>query len=264
MSPLAPLVDIHCHVLPAIDDGSKSWDQSLAMAHMASRDGIRTIIATPHQLGVYSHIKGRRIREAVSQLQQFLDQHDVPLTVLPGADIRVEPDMVSALCDGSVLTLADRRRHVLLELPHEMYVPLDRCLEQLADAGMVGILSHPERNQGLLRRPELILDLIAQGCLMQVTAGSLFGSFGAPAQEMAERMIRKQCVHFLATDAHGHRARRPLLHRALVRVAEMVGHPTALEICCENPSRVAAGREVIARLPQRKSPLHWWPWRRVA
>jgi protein-tyrosine phosphatase len=113
---------------------------------------------------------------------------------------------------------------------------------------MTGILSHPERNMGLMREPELLEPLVERGCLMQVTAGSLMGTFGRSSQEMSEWMLAEELVHFLATDAHGSRARRPLLDRAFGRVAELIDEATAVAVCCENPAAVAEGR-VVTREP---------------
>ena len=153
-------VDIHCHLLPELDDGAGDWDESLAMARLAVSEGIRTVIATPHQLGSYGRNRGDAIRAQVARLRQLLDDHGVPLEVLPGADVRIEPDLVGKIRSGDVVTLADHRRYVLLELPHEVYLPLDRLLGELKVAGLVGILSHPERNQGILGQPRVLEGLL--------------------------------------------------------------------------------------------------------
>lgn len=260
-----PFVDIHCHLVPCIDDGAKSWDDSFAMAEMAVADGIETIVVTPHQLGTFSHNTGEEIRRRTTELQSQLDAHDIPLRVLPGADVRIDDGMMSGLRDGSVLTLGDHRRHVLLELPHEMYFPLEPVLDDLERAGMVGILSHPERNQGLLKQPQLIEALADYGCLMQVTAGSLMGTFGPGSQGMSEWMLEEGLVDFLATDAHSPKARRPLINRAFERVAELVGSETAVDICCRNPAAVAAGQDidVVDRRPQRSVLSGWFNWRKA-
>ena len=247
-----PCVDIHCHLVPGIDDGSKSWEQSLAMARMAVADGIRTVVVTPHQLGSYTHNYGQLIRLRTTELQQFLETHQVPLRILPGADVRIESGMVKMLRAGQVLTLGDHGKHVLLELPHELYFPLEDVLDELQRAGLVGILSHPERNQGLLKQPRLIEPLVRRGCLMQVTCGSLLGTFGPACQEMAEWVMEQGLVHFLATDAHGPTARRPLMRRAFQLAQELVGRDCALDLCCRNPAAVAAGQAVKVREYPRK------------
>lgn len=266
MPNMPPLVDIHCHLLPRIDDGAKSWDESLAMAEIAVSEGIVTSIVTPHQMGTFSHNRGDKIRSLTAELQQLLDNRGVALRVLPGADVRVEPGLVPALQSGEVLTLADKRRHVLLELPHELYMPLEDVLARLERAGMVGILSHPERNQGLISRPELVETLVQRGCLMQVTAGSLLGTFGPQSQTMAEWMIQRGLAQFLATDAHGPKSRRPHMQRAYERVAQLSDLEQADQICSRNPAAVVVGESVAIQLrqTQRRRLASWFRWKRAA
>jgi protein-tyrosine phosphatase len=254
--PLPPFVDIHCHMLPAVDDGAGDMPTALAMAQMAAADGVGTVIVTPHQLGAFAHNRADDVRRRTSELQRALDATGTPLTVLPGGDVRIEDDLAARLAAGDALTLADRGRHVLLELPHELYLPLDGVLESLRRRGIVGILSHPERNAGLLAQPQIIASLVDAGCLMQVTAGSLVGAFGPPSQQLTEWMLGQGLVHFLATDAHGVRSRRPLLRRAYQRAAELTDEATATDLCCHWPVRVAAGADVPAG--RRTVPRRGW------
>jgi protein-tyrosine phosphatase len=261
----ASFVDIHCHLLPGIDDGAKDWDESLAMARMAVEDGTTTIIVTPHQLGNYGHNAGDDIRRRANELQKSLQQAELPLVVLPGADVRIEPGMVEMIKQGEVLTLGDRKRHVLLELPHELYLPLGPILDELWQHKIAGILSHPERNEGILRNPEVIPPLVEAGCLMQITAGSLCGTFGPASRELSERFLLDGLVHFVASDGHGARSRRPLMRRAFERVAELTDEATALEICSHNPAAVAAGDRVSGgRRPIAKPKRRWFHSKSVA
>ncbi len=239
-----PFVDIHCHLIPGIDDGSQSWDETLAMARMAVNDGIGAIICTPHQLHNYSCNHGNMIRERTEELQKTLDDNGIDLIVLPGGDVRIENGMVNKLASGEVMTLGDQYRHVLLELPHEMYIPLEKLLDELADEGLVGILSHPERNQGILENPSVLPGLVDRGCLMQVTANSLTGTFGENLKRFTEDLICQGLVHFVSTDAHSPKARRPLLRRAFDRVAELAGWEIATDLCCRYPACIAAGEDI--------------------
>ncbi|WP_153559137.1 tyrosine-protein phosphatase [Roseimaritima sediminicola] len=249
-------VDIHCHLLPGIDDGSRSWEESLEMAQQMVADGTDTVIVTPHQLGNYSETLGQTIRHRTDQLQQWLSANGVPLRVLPGADVRIDAEMIERLKSGDCLTLGDYRHHVLLELPHELYQPLEPVLDQLHALGMVGILSHPERNQGILRQPQVIEPLVRAGCLMQVTADSYVGAFGEEPQHLAESIVGNGWCHFLATDAHGSRRRPPRMRRAFEKAQGHVGHALAVAMCCDNPRAVAEGRSV-AHLPPVRSQGHW-------
>ncbi len=241
---MSGFVDIHCHLLPGIDDGSKNLSESLAMARLSVEQGVDTITVTPHQLGNYAHNRGDDIRHRTVELQNSLDAEGIPLKVLPGGDVRIEDGMIEAIAAGEVLTLGDQGRHVLLELPHELYFPLEPVLDGLERRGMVGVLSHPERNAGLLARPDLIDTLVDYGCLMQVTAGSLLGGFGSKSQAMAQSMVKRGAVHFLSTDAHGPQSRRPCLGKAYQVAVELAGERAATLWCSEFPRAVAEGRDV--------------------
>lgn len=254
-----PFVDIHCHLLPGLDDGPSVLDEALDMAEMAVADGIGTIIATPHQLGNFAKNAGTTIRLAADKFQQLLDQRRVPLRVLPGADVRIEPDLVRKIRSGEVLTLGDRRRHVLLELPHDVYVPLDRLLSELKAAGVIGVLSHPERNRGLLNQPAVLRPLVERGCLLQVTAASLIGSFGSVVQTFSESLIAQGLVHFVSTDAHGTNVRPPMLRAAFQRVIELSGRETAVDLCCRHPAAVVAGGTVPAGC-RKPTKFAWTGW----
>jgi protein-tyrosine phosphatase len=264
MNQTSGFVDIHCHLLPGIDDGAKSWDDSLAMARMAVADGIDTIVVTPHQLGGFSQNHGEAIRERTEELARLLAKHEIPLAVLPGADVRIESGMIALVQQGEVLSLADHRRHILLELPHELYFPLDRLLSELNAAGMAGILSHPERNAGIMAKPAIVGPLVDAGCLMQITAGSLLGTFGPQSQSVAERLASDGLVHFVSTDAHGLKSRRPQLAAAHRRMAELVGSVLADQCCRDNPAAVAAGRPVAAgRRAVSTTRSGWFGWKKA-
>jgi protein-tyrosine phosphatase len=264
MNQTSGFVDIHCHLLPGIDDGAKSWEESLAMARMAVADGIGTIVVTPHQLGSFAHNHGEAIRERTEELAQMLAKHEIPLSVLPGADVRVESGMIALVRQGEVLSLADHRRHILLELPHELYFPLDRLLVELNAAGMVGILSHPERNAGIMAKPAIVGPLVDAGCLMQITAGSLLGTFGPQSQSVAERLATDGLVHFVSTDAHGLKSRRPQLAAAHRRMAELVGPVLADQCCRDNPAAVAAGQPIVAgRRAVNPTRSGWFGWKKA-
>lgn len=244
-SDVRPFVDIHCHIAAGIDDGPADWDESLRMAETALTNGIGTIIVTPHQLGRYSQNSAATIRKAVEHLQSLLDKHELPLRVLPGADVRVEPDLPAKIANGDVLTLADGRQYVLLELPHEVYLPLERVLAELERVGLTSILSHPERNQGIIHRPEVVHQLAEQGCLLQLTAGSLTGEFGSTVQKFAEMLLREGLVHFIATDAHRLKHRAPCMKEAFFRAVGLVGEETAVELCCRNPEAITSGKKLV-------------------
>lgn len=258
-------VDIHCHILPSVDDGPTSWDESLAMARIAVADGTRTMVATPHQLGGYECNRGDMIRSRVQQMQARLDQRGIPLEVLPGADVRIMPEMLAGLRSGNVLTIGDTGVYVLLELPHDVYFPVEPVLESLAREGMHGILSHPERNRGLLQDPQLAAHLVQRGCAMQVTAGSLVGAFGPTCQEMSEWIFEHGLAHLVASDGHGSRVRRPMMARAFERISRLVDKTTAVQTCCTNPLQIARGEPMDLQMakPACRGFASWFGWKRA-
>jgi protein-tyrosine phosphatase len=258
-------VDIHCHLLPELDDGAGSWDDTLSMAKLAVADGISTIVATVHQLGNFAANRGDEIRAQAERLQTLLGERGIPLKVYPGADVRIEPGMIGKIRSGEVLTLADRGRHVLLELPHEVYLPLDRLLVDLKRAALTGILSHPERNQGIIAQPGVVKSLVNAGCLIQVTAASLIGAFGSRVHKVAESLVKQGLVHFVGTDAHSPRSRPPLMGEAFDRVVELAGEALAMELFCRNPAAVASGRAVTPgpRKTAKLARVGWLPWSRA-
>lgn len=255
-------VDLHCHLLPGIDDGPHSWEESLEMARLAVADGISAVVATPHQLGNYGNNDSGKIRSTVRQFQEHLDRLGIRLRVVAGADVRIEPDTIGRIRAGEVMTLADRGRYVLLELPHELYFPLDRLLSDFRAAGLIAVLSHPERNVGLLGQGRIAEHLVDVGCLLQVTAASLVGVFGPQVKEFAEWLVVKGLAHFIATDAHGVKSRRPLIRRAYNRAVELAGEPAARELCSGNPACVLADR-IVSRGPRKqegRGPRGWFRW----
>ncbi|MGQ9574452.1 MAG: tyrosine-protein phosphatase [Thermoguttaceae bacterium] len=265
MSRSPAFVDIHCHLLAGLDDGPADWQEAVAMAQVAAADGTAIVVATPHQLGSYAANTPGLIRKQTARLQRLLDRRGIPLRVLPGADVRVEPDLAARVREGRVLTLADQGRHLLLELPHEVYFPLEGLVEELKAAGLVAILSHPERNAAILRRPAVLCPLVEAGCLIQLTAGSLTGSFGPDVQRLAESLLRQKLVHLVAADGHGARTRPPVMRAAFQRVVRLAGLPTAMALFCDNPARIVAGRQLgtTCRRGRKAQWPAWFAWRKA-
>lgn len=229
------------------------------MAEVAHADGIRSVVATPHQLGVYGGNRAAAIYQRTAELAERIARRGLGLEVLPGADVRVTADLVARIRRGEVLTLAGRGRHVLLELPHDVYLPLEGVVVELRQAGLVGILSHPERNVPIMRHPEVLGPLVAAGCLIQVTAGSLCGGFGARVQAFCQWLLRRGLVHFVATDAHSAHARAPRLRQAFQRIEALAGRRMAVACCAENPAQVVQGRDISVHSRRRRS--FWSRWR---
>ncbi len=234
----ARVIDLHCHILPGIDDGASDVSVSLAMARAFVADGVTHVACTPHILpGVY-HNSGPQIREAVRQLQLALDHEGIALQLVVGADNHVVPDFVAGLRAGHLVSLADTR-YVLVEPPHHVPPPrLEELFFSLLAAQYVPILTHPERLSWVGAHYGAIRRLARAGVWMQVTAGSLSGAFGRNARYWAERMLDEGHVRILATDAHDTRQRPPNLSEGRDLAAARVGAREAEHLVVTRPMGV--------------------------
>lgn len=238
-------VDLHCHLLPNIDDGAKDQDQALAMVRLALADGITDIVCTPHHLnGVYMN-DAQSIKGHCQVLQQAIDAAGLGLRLHPGAENHLVPELPKALAEGSALTLADQGRHVLVELP-VMSIPLgtDKVLKSILSQGLTPIIVHPERNDALRRSPEMLGRWVQWGCLGQVTAQSLTGQFGPQVQQAAKAMVAQGIIHCLASDAHRDRRRIPVLSEGHAQLKTWFGQAVADRLTDEVPQKLLAGRLV--------------------
>lgn len=243
-------VDIHCHCLPDIDDGPRTLGDALSLCRALVDDGITTAIATPHQLGRYDERGGRNsaraIRAAVASLQTVLAAEKIPLSIRPGADVRLDERIPKLLEDDEILTLADGRRYLLLEFPKDVFLDPTRLLRALKSRGICGIISHPERQDFLTARPQLVRPWVEEGAMLQVTAGSLSGEFGAAAERAAWDWLNLGWIELVASDAHGTSRRPPRMSVAINLIAQQLGEAEALRCCIQNPLRVLQGEPVGA------------------
>jgi protein-tyrosine phosphatase len=219
-------------------------EDALALGRALVDDGIHAVIATPHQLGRYAGQNSpAQVRTAVTDYQRALDDAGIALQVRPGADVRIEEDLAKQLQSDGVLSLGDRRIHLLLELPHEAYFEPWGLLAELQAMGIQFILSHPERHHFLQQQPAAVGAWLKHGAILQVTAGSLTGDFGAAAERCAWQLLTQGCVSILATDAHDCRSRPPRMRQALKLVSERLGASVARRLV-DHAQRVFDGQSI--------------------
>jgi len=239
-------VDIHCHCLPAVDDGPATMSDALALCLALVDDGITTVIATPHQLGRFNGCnQAVQIREAVSVLDEELKSNSIALTVLPGGDIRVDERICQLLEADKILTLADGGKYILLELPHQTSIDIEPLLVELSSRGIEVIISHPERHPVLAKQPKLLLKWLKHSTHLQVTTSSLLGEFGSLVLETAWDLLSSGLAVFVATDSHGLNSRRPCMKAAFERISIKLGQTIARLVCIENPLRVLKGQDIV-------------------
>ncbi len=234
------MIDLHCHLLPGIDDGAPDLEVALAMARMAAADGVTTTCCTPHIYpGLYEN-SGPDILWRVDDLRTALATAGVPLGLSHGADVHLVPEVLSGLRTGRVLPLAGSR-YVLIEPSHTVRPP--RFLEsvfELTAAGYVSIITHPERLTWVDQHYDDFIALARGGAWLQITGGALLGRFGPKATKYAERFVGDGWCDVIASDGHSTGRRAPVLAEARARAERLMGADEARRMVVDRPEAVLA------------------------
>jgi protein-tyrosine phosphatase len=202
-------VDIHCHILPGLDDGSRDMATSITMARIAVADGTTAVVATPHWLEDEHEVTPDVIRQAVKDLQAELDRNAVPLTVYPGCEALICPDLPHRVQQGDVMTVADHGKYLLMELPFEdLPTYVDDVIFKLQVQGITPILAHVERYTCVQLDHGLALKWSKRGVLLQVNADNLARGRGRE-YETAQDLIDHGISVIVASDAHDAEHRTP-------------------------------------------------------
>lgn len=245
------MVDLHCHLLPGLDDGAKTIEDSLAMAEDAIADGITHVVGTPHASNEYK-FDFAKVRAARDLLNEKLAGR---LTLATGCDFHLNPENLAAIRKDPRPYCINQNDYLLVEF-NEFSIPpsMDQTLHELQLAGMHPIITHPERNGILRSQPERLLRWIRLGCYAQITAGSLDGVFGPGAKEDAWTWISQGLIHFISSDAHN-TTRRPLkLKFACDLIARQLGEVKARALLIENP-RAAFEGDPLPHVPEVSADL---------
>jgi len=229
------VIDSHCHILAGFDDGAVNTDISVMMAHRAASDGIKTIVATPHIRDC--SLKPKLIKKATQALNGWLRRLNIPVHVLPGAE-------VSLLLDpGSMIEYTiNNTPYILVELPGT-HLPdhFREIVFQLKINGYRPIIAHPERHPNIIRQPELMVDLHDSDIGVQITSDSLTGRFGKDIKRCAEYLLQKNAVDIIASDAHSSDDRIPCLSKGIKTAAGIIGMEKALNLVTANPQAIIDG-----------------------
>jgi protein-tyrosine phosphatase len=242
------LIDIHSHVLYGLDDGARTFEDSLAMARMAAEHGTTDLVATPHANLKYTYQR-ETIDERLAQLQQAVGSS---LRLYRGCDFHLSYDNVQdAVADPHKYTI-NRKQYLLVEFSDLIiFRNTLEIFDKLSDAGMVPVITHPERNSLLRQRIEELARWVDDGVRVQVTAQSLTGKFGKRAQAFSETLLDRGLVHVIASDAHDCEHRPPVLREAHSWLKESYGESLADLLCVKNPKAALDGSAM--RLPERNA-----------
>lgn len=237
--------DIHCHILPGLDDGAKDSETALDMAKTACLNGTGHIIASPHV--IIGSVKQNReyVRESINTLTRQLQDKGLNLTIYPGCEIFICPDLPDLYEKGLIFTLNDSC-YMLIELPMlEIPSYTEDVLYGLQLKGIVPIIAHPERNQVLQRDLRFLQKAVGRGILAQVNSGSITGLYGKAAKRTALKMIEANYIHFVASDAHTNRTRTTNLRKAAKIVLELFGRTVMETLFINNGMAVITSGDII-------------------
>ena len=238
------MIDLHCHLLPGIDDGPQTLEEALAMARLAVEHGIETAWVTPHlHVGRWDNDRAA-IEKAVAAYRAALAEAAIPLEVNFAAEVRLDYDIVPLLEEGRVPFYGEMEgyRVMLLEFPHG-HLPVGAVpfVDWLMQHRIRPMIAHPERNKDLMREPRRLEPFIARGCLVQLTADAVAGGFGEASALTAREFLRRGWVSVLASDAHDTEARPPRIAPGRDAAAEIVGEEEARRLVQDIPSSIVRG-----------------------
>src|SRR5437016_3949735 len=235
------MVDIHCHILPEVDDGSSSWEMSSEMLRIAAADGVEHIVATPHANHEYDYNREQHAR-TLDRLQSIAGNL---IQFSLGCDFHFSYENIRDALQNPGRYTIGATRYLLVEFSDFAIAPTTgEHLRTLVKAGLVPILTHPERNPILCRRPQQILEWTAEGALVQVTANALTGRWGPVAKQTATWLAMNRAVHVIASDAHDPKSRPPILSKGRDEMAKIAGPAAAEAMVSAVPRAIVTNQPV--------------------
>lgn len=259
------MFDLHCHILPGIDDGAKDLDTAVAMARIAVENGTTAIVATPHVIEGDWLPDWGDITAGCEQLQAVLTQKQIPLVLYPGAEVALNLDILDKI-SGPGAYCINGGRYMLVELP-AMEIPgyADEFFFTLQARGITPVIAHAERHPVLAECPEQLQEWVNKGMLVQVNGPSLIGHMGERSMKTAELLLHNHMVHILGSDAHSPRRRKPVLTAARDKLLSLCGTDVTDQLLQQNPEAVIGSREIefaeVSRICRPKSSggiLRWF------
>ncbi|MBS4223356.1 tyrosine-protein phosphatase [Lederbergia citrea] len=245
------MIDIHCHILPGIDDGASKFTDSLQMAKQAESEGIHTIIATPHhQNGRFNNFKAD-ILTLTTELNDYLKTENVDVKILPGQENRIYGELIEDYEAGEIMTLANISNYLFIELPSN-HVPryTEKLCFDLQMKGLTPVIVHPERNAELIERSDKLYKLVKNGAATQITAASFAGYFGKKIQKFTFDLVEANLTHFIASDAHNTTKRGFIMEEGLDLLEKKYG-TDSLYYFMDNAELIVDGKDIDREIPEQ-------------
>ena len=238
------MIDLHLHILYDLDDGAVNEEMTLNMLRIAADDGIRAIVATPHYICGASRYDCKKMVQAYNRASELIEKHNLQIRLYMGNEVFLDEYTLDSINNRKCHTLAGTR-YVLIELPMRVFaLNTQNLIYGIINSGYIPILAHPERylqiqqDMGILRR------LISAGCITQINSLSIRGVTGKKAYDTARKILKSNMGHLVATDAHSHRLRSPVLKECFETVKDWIGEEKAVKIFYKNTETILEDREL--------------------
>lgn len=238
------MIDIHCHILPQVDDGPSSMEESMEMARIAVEEGIDTIINTSHFHTEMDYITGAKLRERIDIFNYELEKKGIYLKVLPGNELYFNEGLLQHIDDAVFHTLAGSR-YVLIEFrPDRLPDNMEEVAYEFKLRGYTPIIAHVERYSPVIKNIEMAKELISYGFLLQMNARSLTSHNDPNYTRLCRGMFQRRMIHLVASDAHDSKIRKPSLKEAYKKAKDLVGAGFADEIFISNPNKIISNEPI--------------------
>ena len=233
------MVDIHCHILPGVDDGAASMEESLAMVRLAAESGVRRIVATPHFPGEEESMQMLPlVLSRFKALRHEVKKRNLPVSVYPGVEILCTPQTPNLARQGKLPTIGNSR-YILTEFYFDETLEyMELMLDQLARWGYRPVVAHPERYEAVQKRPLVMQRWFGKGYILQLNKGSILGAFGTRAENAANDLLKRGLAHVIASDAHSYRVRTPWLQDIRKVLTQEISEDCARLLLRDNPNRI--------------------------
>lgn len=248
------MIDIHAHVLPQIDDGPNSWEETMAMLHQGEEDGITEVAITHHILSNLDFAREGEIITKYKELKKRIELERIKIKVHLGSELYSQADME---LDHTIATYNDNKKYFLVEFPMQGIPKFvaDYFFDIITQKNLIPVIAHPERNLGFVRNPDRAYEFVQRGALLQMNAGSIVGRHGEPVKDTATILLNSNLIHFVGSDAHNTKRRPMKLRGAMDIITENWGEERARALFYDNPRKIINGDPFTPPEPLPVEPL---------
>lgn len=240
------MIDLHCHILPGLDDGADRLEESIGMARVAENDGIEKIVATPHLFRdnlAYEDLS--IIEEKKEELNQALQTNNIKVEILAGAEVNISHNLIEEIRKNRSHLTLHQSSYMFVEFPPDhVFSGAKELFFELMSEGINPIIAHPERNSVFIHHPGSLYELLQMGVLAQANSGSFSGMYGSTVKSAVLRLLQLNLIQFIGSDGHNSRSKAPRLSEAVTIAASIVGEERAKALVKENPQAVLDDQQI--------------------